>query len=399
MKPIVVPRLPTVTIVVATAVLVLHFVLCLPAATSRGFPSINPFWETVARYITFLGFVLFPIFDDRLDVRRLVRNFFVPLACLMNGVVGTNLMSATPRVGNSIGVSGILIEDTLSVIFLAIIHMALSFPIAYAADAIGMALWGSCRSFSDPHGRGGSFRFTTIALLTIVAVSAGVCGGVHWLQRLFDSWPGDHWSDDCRQNLKQIAIAIRNYESQFRTLPPAYIADDSGAPAHSWRVLLLPFLDHKELYDAYRFDEAWNGPNNHKLIGRMPSVYGCRWDAGRKSGQTSYVVITGDGTAFPGTRSVPLRSIRDGTSSTILCVECSRSGIHWSEPRDLTFDGESMPVGTATANSMRTIHGSHDLGAQVVFADGSRRWLSHSTSPEVVMSLLSIAGGERLDEF
>ena len=42
---------------------------------------------------------------------------------------------------------------------------------------------------------------------------------------------------------------------------------------HSWRVLLLPYLDQLELYNAYRFDEPWDGPNNRLLADRMPRHY------------------------------------------------------------------------------------------------------------------------------
>ena len=35
---------------------------------------------------------------------------------------------------------------------------------------------------------------------------------------------------------------------------------------HSWRVLLLPYLDRSDLYKAYDFTEPWDGPNNRKLL-------------------------------------------------------------------------------------------------------------------------------------
>src|SRR5262245_3382414 len=47
----------------------------------------------------------------------------------------------------------------------------------------------------------------------------------------------------CLNNLKQIALALHNYDATYGSLPPAYIADASGKPMHSWRVLILPFLE------------------------------------------------------------------------------------------------------------------------------------------------------------
>ncbi|HEV3023824.1 MAG TPA: DUF1559 domain-containing protein, partial [Pirellulales bacterium] len=43
---------------------------------------------------------------------------------------------------------------------------------------------------------------------------------------------------------------------------PAFVADDEGKPMHSWRVLILPFIEQQPLYDQYDFSEPWNGPHN-----------------------------------------------------------------------------------------------------------------------------------------
>ena len=54
--------------------------------------------------------------------------------------------------------------------------------------------------------------------------------------------------------------------SEYGVLPPAYVADASGRPMHSWRVLILPFLDQQSLYNQYDFREPWDGPHNIKLL-------------------------------------------------------------------------------------------------------------------------------------
>ena len=43
-------------------------------------------------------------------------------------------------------------------------------------------------------------------------------------------------------NLRRISLAMLLYEREYGTLPPACTLDPNGAPLHSWRVLLLPFL-------------------------------------------------------------------------------------------------------------------------------------------------------------
>src|SRR5262245_6205217 len=47
----------------------------------------------------------------------------------------------------------------------------------------------------------------------------------------------------CTNNLKQIALALYNYEQEHKVLPPAYTVDATGRPLHSWRTLILPYLE------------------------------------------------------------------------------------------------------------------------------------------------------------
>ena len=46
----------------------------------------------------------------------------------------------------------------------------------------------------------------------------------------------------CCIHLKQIALSLHNYHDVYKAFPPAFVADASGKPVHSWRVLILPFL-------------------------------------------------------------------------------------------------------------------------------------------------------------
>ncbi len=42
---------------------------------------------------------------------------------------------------------------------------------------------------------------------------------------------------------------------------------------HSWRVLLLPFVEGAELYAAYDFAQPWNSEANLRLAEQMPPIY------------------------------------------------------------------------------------------------------------------------------
>jgi hypothetical protein len=93
----------------------------------------------------------------------------------------------------------------------------------------------------------------------------------------------------CRSNLKNIALALHNYHEDHGSYPPAYIADENGRPMHSWRILLLPYIERGDLYKQYRFDEPWDGPNNRKLASQMPGLYRCAGhDYGEGEFHTTY---------------------------------------------------------------------------------------------------------------
>ena len=72
-------------------------------------------------------------------------------------------------------------------------------------------------------------------------------------------------------NLKQIGLALHNYQDANGHFPaPALLGGAQKRIPYSWRVAILPYLDQNELYKQYSFDEPWDGPNNRKLIDKMP---------------------------------------------------------------------------------------------------------------------------------
>jgi prepilin-type N-terminal cleavage/methylation domain-containing protein len=67
----------------------------------------------------------------------------------------------------------------------------------------------------------------------------------------------------CSNNLKQLSLALHNYEGTHLTLPPSGI--DSNQM--SWTVLLLPFFEQQALYDQFNFNKgSWNSFNRITLV-------------------------------------------------------------------------------------------------------------------------------------
>jgi prepilin-type processing-associated H-X9-DG protein len=184
-------------------------------------------------------------------------------------------------------------------------------------------------------------------------------------------------------NMKMIGLAFHNYASANNTFPPPAGKGPNSQHPHSWRVDLLPYLEQQELYNQYHFDEPWDGPNNRKLIDKMPVVY--RAPGGKESkSQPSYFVFTGPDTLFLGDRGTGFAQITDGTSNTILIVEAERD-IPWTKPEDLPYDPR-MPL--------PKLGGYFPGGFNVGMADGSVRFVSDKIDDQVLRALITKAGGE-----
>jgi prepilin-type processing-associated H-X9-DG protein len=196
----------------------------------------------------------------------------------------------------------------------------------------------------------------------------------------------------CKFNLQHIYLALQNYHKDYESLPPAVIYDAQGRPMHSWRVLLMPYLDNAAAYNLYRFNEPWNSPHNRRFE-TCGQVFQCPNDAKRnpKAWNTSYVACVGKGTLWPPQGTGNLEEIRDDRATTIMLVERSRSNIHWMEPADWDLSQVTDPSGGA-------LRSEHARGGNVVFADGSAQFLDSKMSHETFTALTTIAGGETIEE-
>ena len=185
-------------------------------------------------------------------------------------------------------------------------------------------------------------------------------------------------------------MAVANYHDTYGCFPPAYIADRDGKPMHSWRVLILPFLEQQELYKAYNFDEPWNGPSNRKLASRIGSIY---LRSGLESNQaqtTSFVAVVGPQTIWPGSKPTRREDLGDGAQSTLMVVEVPDGQVLWMEPRDLEFDKMSFRINDGSGHGL----GSRLGGARVVSADTTVRTLPDDYDSDKLRAELTTDGGD-----
>ncbi len=185
-------------------------------------------------------------------------------------------------------------------------------------------------------------------------------------------------------NLKQIALAFHNFHDSYRQFPHSV---KSPNPNHkhpvSWRVLILPFIEQNALYEAYRFDEPWDGPNNIQLLSKMPRLY--RYpDAAPDSTESNYAMLVGPETICPPNKTLRITDILDGTSNTLMVVEAKKS-IPWTKPEDLDYSKDKP---------LPAMGGFSEGGFNAAFADGSVRFLGTTMEESMLRSMISASGGE-----
>ena len=197
----------------------------------------------------------------------------------------------------------------------------------------------------------------------------------------------------CQDHFKQIGLAMLNYETTYQTFPPAFTVDENGNRLHSWRVLLLPFLDQGGLYQHIRLDEPWDSPHNQQFHEPVLAVYQCPRVAAVVADltETNVMVVVGPNTAFRDD-GIPVKSteITDGPTNTVLVVEVIHSGVHWMQPDDL----DVVTVSTTVNDLFPAIGSGHTHGPHLVLCDGTVTSLPSNTPPLIAMGMLTRNGGE-----
>ena len=163
----------------------------------------------------------------------------------------------------------------------------------------------------------------------------------------------------CRNNLKQLGLALHGFHDVHKMFPPSATQHGNGGLHENWVILILPFMEHQSLLDQFDLDFPISHPVNEPARSTRLAVMTCPTDLynsepfdGSGHGPTASL---GDnwargnygangalwfrgGAGSPGWRSrtrrgvmgvgcsVPIRRIGDGTSHTILLAEI-RAGV------------------------------------------------------------------------
>lgn len=239
----------------------------------------------------------------------------------------------------------------------------------------------------------------------------------------------------CKNNLKQIGLAMHNYHDVHRCLPAAqYFCRTQPCngrqplgPGWFWSYSILPFMDQSPVFNQFDVDLLLNHPINVGTISNNIPAFGCPSDASRRLhippfgpgnataglrlATTSYAVNGGafhdsfthrdvsetwKNGVFARDSRIKFRDITDGTSNTIMAGETISYDFNWDPSLYGMFN---VPSGKACCTYSSARHGNrplnpaksspntikregfssfHEGGAQFVLCDGAVRFVSEN---------------------
>ncbi len=226
-------------------------------------------------------------------------------------------------------------------------------------------------------------RFTLVKLLAILGIIALLIALL--LPATRSAGPAARRAQ-CTNNLKQIALALHDYEQTYNALPPAHTVDAMGRPLHSWRTLILPYLEQQPLYQTIDLSKPWNDQANAKAMGTSVPVFRCPAAVGPPNTTTYLAIAAPNGCFLPG-ESRRLAEITDAHESTLMVIEAGEeNAVPWMAPVDAD-ESLVMSLGPATK-----LH--HEGGTNACFVDGHVQFLKASTPALVRRALMSISGND-----
>lgn len=291
--------------------------------------------------------------------------------------------------------------------------------------------------------------FTLIELLVVIAIIAIL---IALLLPAVQQAREAARRSQCKNNLKQIGLALHNYHDIHLTLPPGWIGVDSGIPdvegvsAFGWGTMILPMLDQAPLFSKFDTNVSILDPVNQPLLTTSLPAFRCPSDIFEDSWEleseaspgtvlaevasSNYVGNWGDGGRtelhdceglaagercfdngpFAHNSRIRFRDFKDGLSNTFVVGERrSDMELEWfatwpgAPPEGEETWARILGVADHTPNDpsahMEDFSSWHTGGVQMVFGDGKVRFISENINEGIWKGLATFHKGETLGDF
>ena len=262
----------------------------------------------------------------------------------------------------------------------------------------------------------------------------------------------------CKNNLRQIGLALHNYHDTHRVFPPGWIAVDlttntasahEGVSGFGWQTMILPLIDQAALYNQIDFNTSILDSTNAIARSTVLPVFRCpsdpapdKWEieeegspgtvitelptgnyvgsfgteeldgcenAAGTAPVTSAGQCVGDGVFYHNSR-VKIRDIIDGTSNTIMVGERKTDADQdwystWSgmipegEEAFQRILGSSDHPPNHPAAHFDDYSSHHEGGAHFILCDGHVRFVSENVDTGLYKAIATIKGREVVGEF
>jgi len=297
--------------------------------------------------------------------------------------------------------------------------------------------------------------FTLIELLVVIAIIAIL---ISLLLPAVQQAREAARRTQCRNNLKQLGLALHNYHDVHSSFPSGWIAVDTsvgmmsahdGLNGAGWGTMILPYMDQANLYQLFDSSLAIEDPGNADFLDNRLSVFRCpsdpqpdTWEI-EEEGVPGNVLATlpianyigvfgteeldgcenavgvapvalngqcqGDG-VFYHNSATRIRDMTDGTSNTLIVGERltnETDGWYSTWPGMVSEGEEAFQRILGSADHVPNdpdahfddFSSNHTGGAFFVLGDGSVHFVSSSIDHGVYTGLATRQGGEITGEF
>lgn len=252
--------------------------------------------------------------------------------------------------------------------------------------------------------RARSKKPAVVAMAGMAFGLAGMFAGPAFLNQLGEDHRERASSDAVKANLVQIGEALDKYYAEHAHYPAGgdwEEMDGIQVGMHGWMTALLPYLEEDELVGAIDRTKPWDDPVNFPAMSQpvptylVPDVEHIPNSSGFATTHYSGVggeILTEDGRftlgVFGRESSVTLQDISDGRSQTFVAGEINRNYPPWGSP------GNWRQTGRGLNKDIAGFGNADGTGAHFLMGDGSVRFFSNRTSPEVLDRLSTRDAGD-----